>query len=176
VVTVRPLRIDFVPRRHPPAWLWYLASAILAGVAVQQGWTAWQLSRQASAAEVKVSELRLKIERVERAHQRAHAEQAIEPPYAKDAAAIAKVAAFPVEQVFASIESAQVSGVRLTSLDVSATGGTARVELEFSDSAALSNYLAAINAGEEQPRWRLVQARMGLSGTPSTATIAARWR
>jgi hypothetical protein len=172
---MKALKVEFAPPRRVPSWVLYLASALLLAVAAQQGREAWRLHQQAKSVEAEIAVLRLKIEQAQQAQREALERSRAEPPYAKDLAEIARVAAFPIERVFASIESARVVGVRLTALDVSPPEGTARAELEFSDHDALLSYLDAINAGEEKRRWTLVQAQLGSGGSANTATISSKW-
>lgn len=172
---MKALKVEFAPPRRVPPWVLYLASALLLALAAQQGCEAWRLHLQAESVEMEIAALKVKIEQAQQARREALERQRAEPPYAKDLAEIARVAAFPIDRVFASIESARVIGVRLTALDVSPPEGAARAELEFSDHEALFNYLDAINAGEDKRRWTLVQAQLGSGGNANTATITSKW-
>src|SRR5205814_1959686 len=97
-------------------------------------------------------------------------------PYGRDALAIVRGAAFPLDRVLTSLEGARVQGVRLTALEIAATDGTVRADLEFTDHEALMRYLADSSAGEERPRSKLVQAQSAAAGTGmNTATIRSTW-
>jgi hypothetical protein len=174
LVAMRPLKVNFVPPRRVPAWVLYAVAAVLFAVAGYQGWQAWRLSRELRATEAEVAALQAKIDQARQAQREALQRLQQEPPYAKDAAAIAKVAEFPLEKVFASIESARVQGVKVTSLDVAPVEGTARAEVEFADYEALAHYLEALNAGEPAPRWTLMRTQSA-GGVPNSATISSRW-
>jgi hypothetical protein len=168
---MKTLNVDFAPRRKSPAWRWQGVAALLLVVAAAQAHHAWQLAQQVQAAEARLNALRIQTERSAADRQQALQQQQTPPAYAKDAAELAKLAAFPVEQVFAALESAQVQGVRLSSLEVLPAEATARAEIEFSDHEALLRYLDALNTGEQTPRWILAQARLGGSGGTNTATV-----
>lgn len=171
---MKPLTVEFLPPRRLPSWVWYAGSALLFTVAGQQGLQTWRAAQQLKATQGEIAALQAKLEQARQAQREAQERLQKEPPYAKDAAAIAKVAAFPLERVFASIESARVQGVRITALDVAPADGTARAEIEFSDYEALSRYLEALNAGEPVPRWTLVRTQSA-GGAPNTATVKASW-
>jgi hypothetical protein len=173
---MKPLSVEFAPKRPLPAWVWVMASVLMLGVAAQQGWDAWRLTSKLHAAQVEHAGLKARLDHAARARREAEAALRAEPAYAKDLAAIAKMASFPLDRVLASVESAQVVGARLTSIEVSAVEGVATAELEFSDQQALGAYLDAVNAGESEPRWRLVQARAGTQGAPGTASIVSSWK
>ena len=148
---------------------------LLLAVALQQGWSAWQRVHEVRTLEAQNAALQSALERARQVQQEAQQQAAQAPPYAGDLAAITKVAAFPVERVFASIESARVQGVKLTALDIAPAEGRAKAELEFTDHDALLRYLEALNAGEDKPRWSLVQSQLGASGAVKTATIVSTW-
>ena len=173
---MRALNVEFVARRPvSPSLLGALTLALLL-FAGHQGWQAWRLHEQVVAVESEISKLTLQLDRTLQAKRDIASHVPVEPAYARDALAVAKVAAFPVDRVLVSIEGARVQGVRLTALDISAAENTASADLEFTDHDALMRYLEDINAGEERPRWRLVQAQTASAGTGvSTATIRSTW-
>jgi type II secretory pathway pseudopilin PulG len=175
VVAVKPLKVEFLPPRKVPGWVWHVGSVVLLAVAAHQGWQAWRAWQELRVKESQIADLRAKIEQARQAQREALERQRAVPPYAQDAAEIAKVAGFPIERVFASTESARVQGVKVTSLEMSAIEGVAKVDLEFADHDTLLRYLEAINAGEEKPRWRLVQAQLGSAGASNVASIASHW-
>ena len=63
-----------------------------------------------------------------------------------------------------TLENGAMVGVTPTSVEFNATDGSARVELNYSDSTALLDYLARINEGVSPaagvPRWNLVETRL----------------
>ncbi len=90
--------------------------------------------------------------------------ETVRPP----AAAIAKLAAFPIDRVL------RVPGVNLTALDIPAAEGSVRVELVYTANDALMSYMDKINAGEPKARWQLPQAKTALGGVTSAASIASQ--
>lgn len=161
---MKAVDIDFLPRRPPRRWPWWLASVVLFGIAGYQV--------------VKLAELRREIAALERQAAERAAEEARRPPppppppWAREAAEIARWASLDISGVFAAIESARVPGVRLTSLDIDAPSSTARIELEIHDMGDVVAYVEAINAGmPENNRWRLVTAKAGSAGGPGAATL-----
>ncbi|HET9645624.1 MAG TPA: hypothetical protein VFP68_20215 [Burkholderiaceae bacterium] len=168
---MKALKVNFAPRRRLPVWCWYLPGALVFGIAAQQGWQAWRLREQTELLRAESVRLSAQIDQA-----RVAAQRPVSPPlYAKDAAEIARVASFPLNAVLTAVESARVQTVKMTSLEISAGEYAVRAGLEFGDYNALAEYLEAINAGEARARWHLVQAQLGSSGAPNTATIASRW-
>jgi hypothetical protein len=174
---MKALKIEFAARRPVPRWLWAVATLAFGALALHQGWQAWALQERVAALRSQADALATEqAERSAQARRETAGRVRVEPAYARDAAAVAKIAGFPLDRVLVSLESAQVLGVKLTSLEVSAVESTARAELEFADHTALLNYLEAINAGEPQPRWALLQAQMALApGGANVASIVSRW-
>ncbi len=76
-----------------------------------------------------------------------------------------------------TLESGAMVGVTPTSVEFSASDGVARVELSYSDSLTLSDYLGRINEGVapgvQLMRWTLLQTRALPSGNQSPAATAA---
>ncbi len=76
--------------------------------------------------------------------------------------------------MFRTLESGAMVGVTPTSVEFNATDGSARVELNYSDSTVLLDYLGRINEGVSPaagvPRWNLVETRTQSSaGTANTS-------
>ena len=173
---MRALQVEFAAKRPVSPWLWGGLAAALCLLATQQGREGWALRQQTTAAENEASVLAVQLDRGLQAQRDAASQVRPEPAYLRDALAVAKVARFPVGRVLASLEATRVQGVKLTALDIFAAGGTARAELEFASHDALMRYLDDINAGEERPRWRLLQAQTATAGAGgSTATIGSNW-
>jgi hypothetical protein len=174
---MRALKVEFAARKPVPQWLWVVATLAFGALALHQGWQAWALQERVTALRGEADALATEqVERSTQARRETAGRVRVEPAYARDAAAIAKIARFPLDRVLVSLESAQVQGVKVTSLELSAVEATARAELEFADHAALLNYLEAINAGEPQPRWALMRAQMAPSpGGPNVASISSSW-
>ncbi len=172
---MKPLKVDFAPRRRAPASLWLSITLIALGVSAQQGWQAWQARERLQSAKAQVARLIEQQDQAQRARRAAESRPVVEPPYARDLAALSKAAAFPLAAVFASVEAARVPGVRVTALEASPAEGTVRAELEFSDLDALGRYVGELNAGEPKPRWTLQGAKTGAAGAPGTASVASTW-
>lgn len=172
---MKALKVDFTPKRRLPAWTWALPSALFLALAVHQGWMGWTMHRQAAKAEAEATRLAAQLEQVLQARRGRADVVKPEPPYAKDAAAVASLAAFPLGTVLTSVESTRVEGVKVTALEISAAEKSVRADLEFTDQAALMRYLDQINAGEPKPRWTLIQAQATGPGGAGTAAIGSRW-
>src|SRR2546425_1329554 len=120
---MRTLKVEFAPKRQVPTSLWAALGIALGLLAVQQAWQAWTLQGQLRAAESEVATLSTQIDRAEQARRDAADQQRTEPLYARDAAAVAKLAGFPLARVLASLEQTRVPGVRLTALEIAAAEG-----------------------------------------------------
>jgi hypothetical protein len=172
---MRALTVEFAPARRPVAALaiWGAVCALMAiglGTAAWQSWTHRQAvaARAASDAQ-EAARLRAQLrERADRA-----AASAAPPAYARDALAVAKTAAFPMQPVLRSLETVAVDGVLVTAIELNAARGGADVTLAFDDYKALLAYLELLNEGEPAPRWSLVRAEA--SGARRQAVIRATW-
>ena len=71
-----------------------------------------------------------------------------------------------------TLESGSMIGVTPASVEFSASDGSARVELNYSDTATLVDFLSRINEGSSpgSPRWTLIETRVQ-AGTPSIGLI-----
>lgn len=157
---MRPLMVDFAPARRPIAALavWGAVCAV-ATVGLGVGtWQAWErrtdLAARSAADVAEIARLRESLRvRADRA-----TAAAVPPVYARDALAVARAAAFPLQPVLRSLETVAVEGIRVSAIELNATRGAADVTLEFDDYKALLNYLELLNEGEAAPRWTLVRA------------------
>jgi hypothetical protein len=95
--------------------------------------------------------------------------------YRDDAMSIALQRRFLLDLALASVEHAQVAGVRVKALDASSSTGSMKVEIEYGDQESLLKYVEDINAGESMTRWSLVQAQALQTGAGGSAVIAANW-
>ena len=67
-------------------------------------------------------------------------------------------------------------GVRVTAIDIDAAEGSVRIEVEHASVEALMRYVSDLNAGEEKPRWQLLQLRAPTAaGSMGTAQLSSRW-
>jgi hypothetical protein len=173
---MKALKADFVLKRPVGAWPWLLLALALAVFGGYQGRQAWAQHARIGVLQDESTSITRRLELAREGRRDAVALQSIRPPYAADAAVVAKMAAFPLAQILSSIESAQVPGVRVVGLEVSSSDGTVRADLEFADHAALLGYLESINAGEPQPRWVLLQAQIASAGAVGNlAAITSKW-
>lgn len=113
-------------------------------------------------------------EQLERARL-AEAAKQVPPPYAADALKQVRIAGFPLQGVLVALETVTVPGVSLVSVNVDATTGLVRVEVQFGAYVELLSYVEQLNAGEPTQRWTLSQARVTAAGQPALATIESRW-
>jgi hypothetical protein len=114
------------------------------------------------------------------------------PPYDASARLFLRERGAGWAPMLRTLESGAMVGVTPTSVEFNATDGSTRVELKYSDSAALLEYLSRINEGVSpdggQPRWNLVETRVQpggggpnalltgvTSGAESVATIRSTW-
>ncbi len=172
---MRALKVEFAPARRPVAALaiWGAACALVAiglGAAAWQSWAHRQAvaARAASDAQ-EAARLRAQLrERADRA-----AALAAAPAYARDALAVARTAAFPMQPALRSLETVVVDGVLVTAIELNAARGGADVTLAFDDYKALLAYLELLNEGEPAPRWSLLRAEA--SGARRQAVIRATW-
>jgi hypothetical protein len=175
---MKALNIDFAPRRRIPTRLWIALSLCLGVLAGQQVRQAWMLQQHARETELKIAAMSQQLDRLRQARQDADRQALKELPYGRDAAAVAKLASFPLDRVLRTLEATRVQGIKLSALDI-AGDGLVKADLEFTDHEMLMRYLEELNAGEPTPRWRLVQAQSGIGGAGTaavnTATISSQW-
>jgi len=172
---MKPVHVNFVPPRRWPARWMNAVSVLLLLVAAHQGWQAWESYQQLKRTQALIAQVRAQAEQMA-LQQRERAAKNVESDAARrERELAARLAAFPLDQVFASVESAQVSGVVVTLLDIDAAEGTVRLEVEFVDLDALLKYVSALNAGEPTPRWRLWSTRAGQQGQPGKGALNGRW-
>jgi hypothetical protein len=114
------------------------------------------------------------------------------PPYDSSARLFLRERGAGWAPMLRTLESGAMVGVTPTSVEFNAADGLARVELRYSDSTALLEYLSRINEGVSpgggQPRWILMETRVQpgggapdalmtgvTSGGESVATIRSTW-
>jgi hypothetical protein len=175
---MRTLDVDFIdrrPGRWRPVLLWTLAIALCA-LAGGMAWQAWRLDARVGEQRRETARLSEAIaQRQQAAGAPAVASQAA-PPYAADAAEVARIAAFAAQQALAAIESAAVQGINVQSVNVDAVKRDVQLEVQFADYPALLAYIEQLNAGEPAPRWRLSSAiTAGGQVATSKAMIVSTW-
>jgi hypothetical protein len=173
---MKALKADFAVRRPIGAWPWAVAISVLSLLTAYQGWRAWGPQARVRVLQEEHESLKRKMDVVSQARRDAIARSNVIPAYAADAAAVAKMAGFPLDRVLQSLESAQVQSVKVTGLEISASEGSVRTELEFADHAALLGYIEALNAGEPRARWVLLQTQIGsAAGAGNVGVIVSHW-
>ena len=174
---MKALDVEFVkPRRVWRAFLSVLAAALFAAAA-QQSWQGWSHLKQSRLAKQEVASLQVALNR-QRAPQAdsATASREVETvPYAQDAIALTKLAAFDVAGVLATLESTKLPGIKVTSLEIVTAEQTARVELEVADPTVLLQYLQKVNAGHDSATsWKLTHVQATNGNTVGSATVVLR--
>ena len=112
-------------------------------------------------------QIQLDSMRASQASQAASASQP--PPYAVDARRRMAMSSFDSAGVLRSIESAQVSGARVTSLEIDVESRQVELELEVTSADVAAAYLRALNGGLDKPQWTL--SRLQVQGGVESALI-----
>jgi hypothetical protein len=98
------------------------------------------------------------------------------PPYEASARQFLRERAAGWASMLRTLENASMVGVTPTSLEFDAGDGSVRVELKYSDSAALVDYLGRINEGVSPApgiaRWSLIETRQQPSAGPPNGSIS----
>jgi len=173
---MRRLDVDLLDRPDPvrrAGWAAVLVGAACLALAawhaqVQHG----RLAREAATN----AQLR---ERLDQLHaRRAATEKEAVNPFARQDEELARLAAFDLDGVFASAESAQVSGVRALSIEMSPADGSARLQVEASAVPSVLDYVDALNAGLPTPAWRIARVDGAGSGAGggTRAQVEGHWR
>ncbi len=169
---MRALRVDFSrPARWPLVALWALSVAVLAT-------TVW-----AAAGDLKewrvLSDERMKTVKLERqldaarAVRSAQSASAAKPPtFSLDARHWMSMSAFDGSGVLRSIESAQVAGAKVVSIEIDSVNERVELEVEVTGADVASNYLQALNAGTGRSDWTL--SRLQIQGGTEMALIHGR--
>jgi len=170
---VKALDVDFRTRSTPPRWAWMCVGALLLGAVAMVAW-ALVLQQRLGERQAELARLRAAV-----AAPGPPASAVVRKmPYDASAREFLALATAKWPEMLAAIESVEIVGVTPVSIDVLPAERTVRLELEFTEYADLLKYVDALNAGEEVPRWKLVQAQMASRGSaaPSTAQSTASVR
>jgi hypothetical protein len=166
---LRALNVDFaLPPRWPVASLWVLALLVLAlagwaGLRDRQTWRVLSDEREKTAA----LQSQLDVARVAQAAQAASAAEA--PAFALDAKRALALAMFDSGGVLRSVESAQVAGAKVVSLDIDGESRRVDLEVEVASADVAAAYLQALNAGADRTVW--VLSRLQAQGGTESALI-----
>jgi hypothetical protein len=169
---LRALNVDFAPpRRWPAAILWATAAMLfgLAGFVTTADMRRWQAL---TADRDRTADLRAQLDS-QRASQAMLAASASQPPtYAVDARHRMALSAFDSAGVLRSVESAQIPGAKVTSLEIDAESRRVQLELEVTGADVAAAYLLALNAGLDRPQWTL--SRLQVLGGVESALISGQ--
>ncbi len=174
------LAVDLRTTKHPPRFAWGVVG-LLIGIAVTVGMFSYRESRQLVALNAQLTDLAGQL----RAAPRATVVVLKKMPYDSSAREMLGLAVSDWPSMLAALESVEIVGVTPTALEISPAEKWIRVDVEFSDYSQLLEYINGLNAGDSQPRWRLIQAQKGaaLNGTlerpgsavSSSATLRGAW-
>lgn len=132
-------------------------------------WQAWRASQDVAQHERDLVQLKSRPAEESRA-----AAPAPTPAYDSSARTMLQQRDFPWPAALTTLEATAVIGVTPTAIEAAPTTGQVRVEVQFTDYAKLLEYLNALNAGEPDARWSLVQSQSQVAGT-ATAVIVANY-
>jgi hypothetical protein len=163
---MRLVRADFRRRAVPPRGLWWalallgIASAASAITALRE----WQ--RIKAQAEV----LRQTV--ATNAAAPAPEKPARAPtPYDTSARAMVTEATSPWPQALTMVEATGIVGVTPVAIEFVATERSVRVEVSFTDYAKLLEYVEALNAGEPDFKWSLLQSQAQPGGAATAVVV-----
>ncbi len=147
-------------------WATAVTLLVLAGIVAAGDVRRWNVL---SSARDKTAELQSQLDTL-RASQASQAASASQPPsYAVDARHRMAVSSFDSAGVLRSVESAQVSGAKVTSLEIDAETRHVELELEVTSADVAAAYLRALNAGLDKPQWTL--SRLQVQGGVESALL-----
>ena len=170
---MRPLEVEFAPRRPWTIWLCAAVAFIALAWAGVQSVRWWQLDQQLQALRARDLATQALIEA--NRHAASHPEPKAEPAYAESARQALALASFDMGAVLAALESAQIAGVHVSSMELSADTRTARVELELQSAELVTPYVEALNAGDPQPHWSLAALSNTAASGAAAATVVGSW-
>lgn len=171
---MKPLKIDFLPERLASVWM-VVACTVM--IAIALGEIAW-LRAGEQDLEVRRAQLntaKQAAQETSRAIRETHPE--VKPlPYEADVRRAMKETAFNTAQALTAIERVAMVGATPTSIELQAETGLVRLEIEYTSQEIVLKYLAALNEGEEKPRWQLLRSANRVVGQPGgVATLESTW-
>jgi hypothetical protein len=156
---LRTLPVDFArPAAWPVAVLWTVVALLVAIC----GWTGSRdlraLQRLTETRDAtQLSEQQLGAGRAAQAALAASANEAV--PFAMDARRLMALSSVDVAGVLRSIETAQLSGAKVSQIDVDTATRNIELTLEVTSADVATSYLQALNAGDDRPAWSLVRVQ-----------------
>lgn len=165
---MKPVHADFKRPWVPPRWMWWAvaALALIACAAVGMAWRAWK------QVDVQRAALRDAVAATQAAAV-VPAPLRVLRPYDASAREMWAEHSAPWPQALTMIEATAIIGVTPVALEFVASDKAVRVEVSFTDYAKLLEYVDALNAGEPELKWALVQSQAQASGE-ATAVIVSR--
>lgn len=140
-----------------------LATAVLAlaAWATAHDVAAWNVLYE---ARLKTAALQAGLDRARAVTAARGASAAVPPTFAVDARRWMALSSFDSGGVLRSVESAQVAGAKLVSLEIDARDRRVQLEVEVTSADVATAYLQALNAGSDRPLWALtrLQAQAGI--------------
>ena len=170
---MRALRVEYArPPRWPVGMLWALVAFAL-GAAVWVG--ARDVRDWAGLSEVhqRTQALDTELQRARAAQSAQLASASAQPAFALDARRLMMLSTFDSAGVLRSVESAQVAGAKLTSLQLDVGERRVNLEVEVDTADTATAYLRALNAGSDRPAWTLsrIQAQGGAASAQITRLV-----
>ncbi len=170
---MRPLRVNFASRRHVRPVFGYGLAVSLFAFAWFQGMAGFEAQRGAEALEAQVREVHRAAEQ-RAASAQASTQPRPNPPYLRDALAVAQMADWDVGRVLTALEAVRVVGVRVLAIELVPGDKLARVDLELTEAGTLTQYLDELNAGlDAAQRWRLHRFQAPSGSAAGLAVIVA---
>ncbi len=93
-------------------------------------------------------------------------------PRLGNASQAARLLQFDMNKIFASIENLQLTGVKVRGVTFDASSELVNLEMEVSNMSSVPSVTDALNAGYQQPPWRLVQLIRSNDGNESPSAPA----
>lgn len=172
---MKPLQINFAPKRVLPLWFWVGLNVIGVMLAIIEGRQTWLTYQALQAAKAQVALQAEQTAQRQEAERLASMAAHVTPPYAQDAIQTAHMAAMPIDQVLVGLEKTRVLGIQVTNLDLSTVDGSVRIDVQFQDQSTLLKYIEELNLGEDTPRWRLLEAKQGATPDQNSAVLVSKW-
>jgi hypothetical protein len=173
---VRPISAEFALQRTPGAGWWWLC-ALLLTVSVVLSVMVLHLRQRTQTILQQVGAFEADARVAREAASRPVVPLA--PPYDASAREMLAAHTVPWPTLLAALESLDVPGVRVMSLDYDALRATARTEFAFDRPETMLKTLADLNAGSSDPgsmlRWQLLEMNQRGGVEPGRAVVEARW-
>ena len=171
---MKPLDLDFARSPAAPRWAGWVLLIVASAFAAELGRSYVVLRKSVERQELRLSKLAKKSANSHVVRVALHPASPEEMRFARDT--IRRLAT-PWDRLFAALESANIKGISLLSVEPNAERGEVVITGEARDYLATLNYVAALSA-EKRLRWtHLVkhETKAGDPGRPLTFTVSATW-